>query len=514
MHRSISFNSSHLLRAVAVVLTVCGYVAAQSSDAAGISTRSAPSSPVAKASGQLSPTHFRVGEKLRYNISWGRFINAAYAEMSVVSRGTLNGRDAIELHSRLKTIELVNAAILQLDQARQVFVAPDTGLPLYATKRDNTGFSPKETSVDYMKGDAASFDLLSLIYKVREAGGTGTFTLFEDEKLFTVTFQPGKNERVITQAGQFDTVICAVESDYLTGKGIKDLKINFTSDAEHVPVLFRMKTSKGDFRAALATLELPATTQTAPVALATAAPLPQPTAKPKPTAPPYIPNQPLAPELGFDLGETLEYSVSIKGTPIAVITLSAKERRLFQNEDSLLLAATVMKADPSHKAFVTGDQITTYVDPETLAPRYLGASFSGGLAWLNGTLTFDARTGSYSLNSGPKMEAPMGTHTVLSLIYAMRSFNLKPSKDPSNPVNDTRVSVFWEKQPYIFTLRPTAAETIVINGQKVSVQLVKATTGNAEIDAAAPRVWLSDDRVPVRFAIGPYQADLTTVINK
>lgn len=477
------------------------------SAAGPVSTAASPAAPIVHA-----PSRFRLGEKLSYNISFGKFINAAYAEMSVVSRGTLSGRDAIELRSKIKTLELVNAAFFQWDETRSVFVAPDTGLPLFVTKRINNGLTPKETSVSYLKSGPAIFDFLSLIYKARDAGGVGTFTFFENEKSYTVTFQSTKSEHITTEAGEFDTLISDVTSDYLAANGIKQFSVDFSADENHVPVLFRMKTAKGEFRATLSAVQLPKTTVTLPGPLAAHSPTPAPAIRPKPTATPYVDNQPLAPELGFELGESLEYAISSGGVPVASITLEAKERRQIQNVDSLVLAATVTKVEPGTKAFVPGDFVHAYVDPETLAPRMLESRFNGEFTWLNQSVTFDRRTGSFSVNGGPSTEAPMGTHTLLSLIYAMRSFNLKPSKDPNNPVNDTRVAVFWENQPYIFTLRPGTDESIIVNGEKTAAQAVKVTTGNDVLDKAALRVWLSpNDRVPLRFAFGPYQADLVNI---
>jgi len=279
-------------------------------------------------------------------------------------------------------------------------------------------------------------------------------------------------------------------------------------------VMFRMKTARGEFKAALIAVQQPtepAAVLPAPVPLRTP-PANANAGKPKPVSTPYINDQPLAPELGFELGEVLEYNVSSGGVPVAAISLEAKERRQFQNEDNLLLAATVTRVEPGSRAFVPGDFIHAYVDPETLTPRMIEVRFSGEANWLNETVGFDKRTGAYSVNGAAPAEAPIGTHTVLSLIYAMRSFNLKPSKDPSNPVNDTRVAVFWATQPYIFTLRPGSTETIVVNGEKTEAQAVKVTTGNDLLDKASLRVWLSaNGRVPLRFAFGTFQADLVNI---
>ena len=91
----------------------------------------------------------------------------------------------------------------------------------------------------------------------------------------------------------------------------------------------------------------------------------------------------------------------------------------------------------------------------------------------------------------------------------MRSFNLKVSKDLSNPVNDTRVAVFWESKAYVFTLRPSPPAILTINGEKASAQMITINTGNPQLDALAIKVWLDNNsRVPVRFSVGAYQADL------
>ena len=47
---------------------------------------------------------FRTGERLTYNFSFEKFKNVAFAEIYVVSRGKLEGRDAFELRSKVKNI--------------------------------------------------------------------------------------------------------------------------------------------------------------------------------------------------------------------------------------------------------------------------------------------------------------------------------------------------------------------------------------------------------------------------
>jgi hypothetical protein len=92
---------------------------------------------------------------------------------------------------------------------------------------------------------------------------------------------------------------------------------------------------------------------------------------------------------------------------------------------------------------------------------------------------------------------------------------LKPSKDPNNPVNDTRVAVFVDSQPYVFTLRPSNGEIINLKGEKNAAQLITVTTGNPSIDQLGARIWLSLDekRLPLRLTVGNYQADLISETN-
>jgi hypothetical protein len=125
---------------------------------------------------------------------------------------------------------------------------------------------------------------------------------------------------------------------------------------------------------------------------------------------------------------------------------------------------------------------------------------------------FDQRTGFATYNKANRVEVPVGTHSLLSLAYAIRSFNLKPSKDPNNPVNDTRVAVFLDTRAYVFTLRPSNADLITLQGEKVSAQQISISTGTPAIDSLNLRLWLSNDekRLPLRLVAGAYQADLVS----
>lgn len=466
----------------------------------------------------ISTTPFRIGERLTYNIAFENFNNAAFAEIYAVSRGKLGERDAVELRAKIKTNDLVSAAFYLLDESRTTFASAETGLPLYIRKTFNAGVLPKETIYNYTVSQTINHDLLTLIYKARNAGGVGNFTLQEDGKIYNVSLlnAPGKkskneNGTVKTEAGAFETILSSVESEYLIEKGITNLRINFSKDDARVPVLIQFKTAKGNFRAEVAsvqTIEQEVSVEQPPVSVQT--PRPQATPKPVVTPTPYIENEPLLNELAFALGETLEYRVSTNGQLLGLVTLQAKERKQFSGLDSLLLTAAVTETQPGQQVLVLNDGITAQVNPESLAPQRIEFRFTGLLSAYNNTAQFDQRTGFATYNNANRVEVPIGTHSLLSLAYAVRSFNLKPSKDSSNPVNDTRVAVFLDTKAYVFTLRPSNADIINLQGEKISAQLISITANNPAIDRLNLRLWLSNDekRLPLRLAAGDYQADL------
>lgn len=454
---------------------------------------------------------FRVGERLTYNVSFGKFSNVAYVETYVVSRGKLGGKDAVEIQSRVKTFDFVSAAFYLVDRSRSTFASPLSGSPLYIKDVDNNGGLPKETMVDLLKSPANGFDLNTIIYKIRMSGGAGSFTLIEGDKSYNVTFQTAGSETVKTDAGDFQTSVIDVQSEYLKENGITGFKINLSTEETFIPVLYRLKTAKGEFRAAIASIQVTAPEPTPqPVVSPTPTQTPRPTPRPSPTAEPYVENRPLSAGMPFSLGESLEYSVILGARRLGVVTLSAKERKLIGGKDSLVLNALVSRAEPGAEIFRQTNGIRSNVDPETLAPNDLDIKFDGLLAGFNQSAKFDQANSSIVVNGGDKIDAPVGTHNLLSLVFAMRLFNLNPSKDANNPVNDTRVAVFWQGRPYIFTLRPSAAQVITIGGEKISAQQISVATGNSQLDQLLLKVWLSNDnrRIPLRFSIGAYQLDL------
>jgi len=247
----------------------------------------------------------------------------------------------------------------------------------------------------------------------------------------------------------------------------------------------------------------------------TPVPTPQPTAtpRPSPTPVPYVDNVPLSEDLPFSLGETLEYRISYGGARVGTARLQAKERTQFQGADSVLFSAEITDVQGGNQPFSKGDKITARVNPDSLAPLFTEFTFRGPLSAFSQTEKFDLLGGVMVSGNPTPIETPVGTHSLLSFIYAVRAFSLHPSKDLSNPVNDTRVAVFWNSKAYIFTLRPSETELADASGKKTPALLVNVVTGDPQLDQLGFKIWLGTDakRLPLRITLGTYQADLVNV---
>ena len=459
-----------------------------------------------------------MGERITYTVSFDNYSDIGYAEHHVASRGALAGRDAVELRSKMRTLNLVSAAFFEVDETRTVFADPVTGVPLYSKVVRNPDGMPSETISDHLKEPTGGLDLLTLIYRVRQSGGAGSANLFENGKIYTVTFAPKGTETIKTPAGEFDTSIIWLQSDYFKDLGFKEVIVNLSNDEAKIPAMIRLRSKRNELKGVVASIQtqLPEPEVVPdPTPAPTLPPMPVATPTPIRTPEPYVDNQPLPADLSFDLGEALEYRITAGGRPVGSFVMRAKERKNIGGRDTLVLAATAINAVPGNPIMHSNDSVTAFVDPESLAPRQLEIDLRGALSSLNQKTLFDSRTGTITYKGNNRVDAPVGTHSIVSLIYAMRSFNLRMSKTRDNPVNDTRVAVFWESQPYIFKLRPSSDETIEVNGAKVLAQPISVTTDNPQLDALSLKIWLSIDarRVPLRFSVGAYQADLVSVSN-
>lgn len=459
--------------------------------------------------------NFRVGERLTYNISFENIDNAAFLEVSTVSKGKLDGRDSVELNSKLKSVDLLSAAFYMLDEERTTFAEVESGLPLYVKKVSSASILPETKVFNFLQTPTSNFDFLTVLHKIRYSNGVGTFLIQENGKNYNLTIQSTGIESITTSTGDYETTKIKVQSPYLVEQGITDFIINISSDIQKLPVAFEFVTEKGEFRGEIASIQMlnqEAIQEITP----TPTPLPTATPKPVPTPEPYVDNEPLIDRLPFDLGETLEFKISKQGINAGKVVLKVEERKQVLGKDSLLLRAIVSdQGELPIPIYEANNGITSQVDPVSLMPSLTELKFSHSLSAYNQTIKFDQEKGTVVANGQQSVDIPVGTHSILSLAYAIRSFNLRPSIDKDNPVNDTRVAVFLDDQAYVFTLQPSKSEIINLKGEKISAQLITIRTGNPSIDKFDIKLWLGVDfnRLPLKLTAGDYQADLVTAVN-
>ncbi len=449
---------------------------------------------------------FAIGERLTYTIEFDRFKNAGFAEIAVVSKGKLATQDVVELRSRMKTNEIVASAFFMIDESRTVIADASTGFPALMRVRKNIGIGTDSSSIDFRTRSGSEFELTTLIYRLRRTPGAGSFTIFESGTEYGITTAESVIEKIKSAAGEFDTTLVTLQSELFSKSGFSDVRINFSNDGRRLPVLIRATSGKRELRILLAALPEPVVTTPTPSVTIAKSPVPGSTVRPRQTPTPYVDNSPLGTGIPFVIGEKLEYRLTSGGNDAGKVKLEVKERKQVnfgsQNRDSLLLEADLKLPGSS------GGILKTWVDPFDLQPIMSEGSIAA-MPQLSSLLRFDQVRG-VAMSGAKSVQVPVNTHTLLSLLYASRSFNLKPSKDATNPVNDTRVSVFYDDNFHVFTLRPSSAQIITLSGEKVPAQMITVLTGNPQLDALNIKVWLSNEesRVPLRFAVGSYQADL------
>ena len=92
------------------------------------------------------------------------------------------------------------------------------------------------------------------------------------------------------------------------------------------------------------------------------------------------------------------------------------------------------------------------------------------------------------------MEIPVGTHDLVSLLYAVRTFELTPGRQNA-------ISILVNNRPMTLRITALPRETVNLAGQKIPAIQLSLTTDDPQSDKYQFRAWVSDDsrRLPLRF---------------
>lgn len=468
---------------------------------------------------QFSRAPYLIGERLTYNVSYSSFPSAAHAEFHIVSRGTHFERDAIQLQAHVQTMDVVNVALLAINNDYTSYIDPLTGLPFRSEEKVRDAAKTDESARELnqpagteaippkQRGFPGTYDLLSAFYRARalplEAGGTYSFSVRGEGAEYNVELRVTGRESVNTNVGSFSTIVTKVR---VSNSPLRNVKVYFSEDERHVPVLITAEIRDGDLRAELAASEIvlpkPVATPTPQISVR---PGPIPAATPASTVAPAATDD----DLPFKVGEQLNYQIFVgpSPTPVGIATFQVKGRQRYFDRDGIYLSVNAHTTNALAQVFVARDQIDSYVDPKALLPFRTVMNLIEGRRRLNQTLLIGQDNGVASTDQGLRIEIPVGTHDYLSFFYAVRTFNLMPTRK-------SVTSMLVENQPKTIFVTSQKREAIQLGSQTIPAIALTITTDDPEPDKYQLRMWISDDkrRLPLRIScatqLGPLRADL------
>lgn len=467
----------------------------------------------------FSPAAYRVGERLTYNVQFSHFASAGHVELFVAGRGTFFNREGLQLRAHVETSGVVNVALLSLNNDYTTYVDPQTGLPYRAQQVVREAGRTSEAERDYNQpagtdalpsklrtGESpGTYDLLSALYRIRAmplADGASYFiTVVTEGDQYPAEVKVIGRQLIKTNVGSFNTIVTRVNvqnsHDY-------KLRVYFSDDERHVPVLLTAQHPAGEIRAELAGSELtvpepgPKTDATPPI-------------RTGPRESPPTGNTKIVQmaDFPFKIGEQLTYQVYLASTaqPVGTITFALKARGLYFNRDGLLFAVTAQTTPPGSRVFQVNDQINSYVDPTTLLPFRTELNLTEGSYRAKLGYNLDQNRGAAVADSKERIEIPVGTHDLISAVYAIRTFNMWPKKRNA-------ISIMATSQPRTLAVESLRRETIEIGKQKISAIMVTLTTDDPQSDQMQIRMWIGDDtrHLPLRITavtqFGAVRADL------
>jgi len=461
----------------------------------------------------LAQSPYRVGERLTYNVSFSNFPDAAHVEVEVVSRGVHFGREAIQLRAHVETTGVVNVALFAINNDYVTYIDPESGLPFRAEETVRDAIRSSDTSQDFaqpagneaippkQKGFPGTYDFVSSFYRARALplsdGGVYNFTVRGEGTDYPAELKVIGREVIRTNVGSFPSIVTQIK---VSNSPLRSLKIYFSDDVGHVPVLMTARISTGELRAELAGSELVKPPAEAP------SPTPPIIAAPRPT--PAGP-QPLSGNFPFKLGEELNYQVFIgsSNTPLGLASFQVRGRSKFFERDGLFLTVSAQTTGAASRIFVAKDQIDSYVDPKSLLPYRTSMNLVEGERRLSQILTVSQETGTVTSDKGARIEVPVGTHDYVSFFYVVRTLGLVSGKKNA-------VTMLVENKPKTIFVDALPRESIQLGTRRVQSIPLRLTTDDPEPDKYQLRMWISDDRqrLPLRITcitkLGPLRADL------
>ncbi len=236
-----------------------------------------------------------------------------------------------------------------------------------------------------------------------------------------------------------------------------------------------------------------------------------PNRTPGTTAAPATPTT-LPPGLPFPAGEQLNFNIYLENVaqPVGQASFQVRARSNYFGRDGLLLTGNAKTTGAAQNIFSANDEMSSYVDPTTLLPFRSEMKLQESKRRMSQTVTLDQDRGNATTETGTRMEVPVGTYDLLSVFYALRSFNLKSSKPNA-------VSLLVNNRPRTLIITFLKRETIELGGQQIPALQLSLMTDDPQGDRNTLRLWVSEDqrRLPLRITAittaGHVRADLAII---
>jgi hypothetical protein len=504
--------SLRLLRALTILFCFC----------ASATPAAAQQAPNTSAPAQ---TPYRVGEKLTYSVSFSTFAPAAHVELFVAGRGTYYNREGIELRAHVATVEAVRAAIYSINNDYVAYIDPRTGLPFHTQLIRSTPEPPSSITSGSLGTDSeiinagtksedaapTTFDLLSALYFLRTQplapGATFPLSVQNQGTPYQAELRVTGRETVKTSAGSFNALVGQVRVRDNAAINNYRVRVYFSDDERHIPVLISVRLAAGEVRAELASIDVSEPVQT-PQQIAA-----QPTPTPRPTPRPLEQKNPPKPlNLPFEIGEQMSFNFYLGAAtqPLGVANFQVRSRGVYFSHDGILLSATLATTEAGQRLFPVSDKIDAYVDATTLLPFRTELRVQEGKHRTQSVVSVDQERGTAVASDGKPIEIPVGTYDWVSVLYALRSFDLTPPKRNA-------VSLLINKRPRTLFITALKRETIELGGQRIPAVQLALATDEAKGDQLALRLWVSLDRrrLPLRLTattpLGQVRADLSII---
>jgi hypothetical protein len=436
-------------------------------------------------------------------------------EVEIMSRGMHFGREAIRLRAHVETNGVINVALFAINNDYTTYVDPATGLPFRVEETPRDAIRSADSVQDFnqpagneavapkQKGFPGTYDFLSAFYRARALplaqGAVYDLSVRGQGVDYQAELKVVGQDVIRTNVGSFPTIVTEVKA---SGSPLKNIRIYFSDDERHVPVLIRGRVRSGDLTAELAGSELIKPPEEAPT------PAPKIVVAPAPVPAPAPPAA-LSENLPFKIGEQLNYQVFIgtNNTPMGLASFQVRGRQRYFDRDGVFLNVTAQTTGAAAALFVARDQIDSYVDPKALLPFRTVLNLLEGRRRLNQTLNVNQDNGVVTTDGGGRIEIPVGTHDYVSLFYIFRTFNFAAKKRNA-------VAVLVENKPKTLFVEAQKRESIQLGDRAVPALALSITSDDPQPDKYQLRLWLSDDRqrLPLRLTcttkLGPLRADL------